>query len=256
MPAIRSSSYRFLPLLMMALLSGAVSTGCSKTKTSQDYLADAQGYHAKGDDKSAVIQLKNALQQDANNGDARYLLGKIYSNNGNLAAAEDELHKALSNVREKDKVQNALGQIYVQRGEFQKIIDEMRPAPAMNGEELAALLVLRGDAYLGLNKQDDAGASYAEALKAVPGFADAVLGQARLAAAGNKPDETMKLIDQVIAGQPDNVKAWLMKGDLLRAKADPAGAAKAYGQVLKIDSNNIAAHVNMASMALDAGKVD
>ena len=256
MPAIRSSSYRFLPLLMMALLSGAVSTGCSKTKTSQDYLADAQGYHAKGDDKSAVIQLKNALQKDASNGDARYLLGTIYSNNGNLAAAEDELHKALSSAREKDKVQNALGQIYLQRGEFQKIIDEMKPVPAMKGEELAVLLVLRGDAYLGLNKQDDAGTSYAGALMAVPGFADAVLGQARLAAAGNKPDETMKLIDQVIAAKSDNVKAWLMKGDMLRAKADPEGAAKAYAQVLKIDGNNIAAHVNLASMALDAGKMD
>ena len=256
MQVYRSRNHRVLPLLMIALLSGAVSTGCSKTKTSQDYLADAQSYHAKGDDKSAVIELKNALQMDANNGDARYLLGTIYSNSGNLPAAEDELHKALSNVKDKDKVQNALGQIYVQRGEFQKIIDEMKASPSLKGEELAALLVLRGDAYLGLNKQDDAGAAYADALKAVPGYADAVLGQARLAAAGNKPDETMKLIDQVIAAKPDYVKAWLMKGDLLRAKADLEGAAKAYQQVLKVDANNIAAHVNLGSMALDAGKLD
>lgn len=254
MPVARSRNHR--NVLIMALLAGAISAGCGKTKTSQDYLADAQGYHAKGDDKSAVIQLKNALQTDANNGDARYLLGTIYGSTGNLAAAEDELHKALASAQDKDKVQNALGQIYLQRAEFQKIIDEMKATPAMKGEELAALLVLRGDAYLGLNKQADAGASYADALKAVPNFADAVLGQARLAAAGSRLDDAMKLVDQVIAGKPDNVKAWLMKGDLLRVKSDPEGAAKAYGQALKIDGNNIVAHVNLASMALDAGKMD
>ncbi len=254
MPADRRSNHR--NILMMALLAGVISTGCSKTKTSQDYLADAQAYHAKGDDKSAVIQLKNALQKDANNGDARYLLGTIYSDTGNLAAAEDELHKALSNAKDREKVQNALGQIYVQRGEFQKIIDEMKVDPALKGNELAALLVLRGDAYLGLNKLDDAGKSYADALKAVPNFADAVLGQARMAAASNKFDETMKLIDQVIAGKPDYIKAWIMKGDMLRMKADPEGAAKAYGEALKIDGNNIPAHVNLASIALDENKLD
>ncbi len=254
MPGNRNRNNRYISLLMIALL--VVVSGCSKTRSSRDYLNDAQSYHAKGDDKSAVIQLKNALQKDANNGEARYLLGTIYSNGGNLAAAEDELRKALPNVQEKDKVQNALGQVYLGRGEFQKIIDEMNPSPQMKGPTLATLLVLRGNAYLGLNKRDEAGSAFGEALKAVPGFADAMLGQARLAIFENKPDEAMILIVQVLSKEPGNVTAWIMKGDLLRAQANASGAAEAYREALKVDGNSIQAHVNLASLNIDLGKLD
>ncbi len=247
---------RYISFLMQSLILVAAVSGCSKTQSSQDYFKDAQGYHVKGDDKSAVIQLKNALQKDAGNGEARYLLGTIYINIGNLAAGEDELHKALLNVQEKDKVQNALGQIYLGRGEFQKIIDEINPTPQMTGRTLAGLFVLRGEAYLGLKKSDAAKTAFNDSLKTVPGFADALLGQARLAAFGNNPDEAMTLVDQVIAGESGNVKAWVTKGDLFRARSDLGGAMKAYRQVLMSDGNNIAAHLSLASLNLEAGKID
>lgn len=241
---------------MIALLSAVVVSGCSKTRSSRDYLNDAQSYHAKGDDKSAVIQLKNALQKDANNGEARFMLGTIYSGSGNLAAAEDELKKALPNVKDKEKVQNALGEVYLGRGEFQKIIDEMNPVSQIKGRALATLLVLRGNAYLGLNKRDAADSSFVEALKADPGFAGAILGQARLAVSENKPDEAMMLVGQALLKEPRNIAAWIMKGDLLRAEANANGAAEAYRQALKVDGNSIQPHVNLASLSIDLGKLD
>ena len=43
---------------------------------------------------AATIQLKNALQKDASLGEARYLLGKIYLEQGDYPGAEKELTRA------------------------------------------------------------------------------------------------------------------------------------------------------------------
>ena len=45
-------------------------------------IASAKDYIAKNDRPAATIQLKNALQKDASLGEARYLLGKIYLEQG------------------------------------------------------------------------------------------------------------------------------------------------------------------------------
>ena len=50
-------------MISVALIGGGV-TGCEKTKDAQTLIADAKQYQQKGDDKAAIIQLKNALQKN------------------------------------------------------------------------------------------------------------------------------------------------------------------------------------------------
>lgn len=242
--------------LMIALITAVALGGCSRGQSSLEYLKDAERYHASGDDKSAIIQLKNALQKDPNNGDARFLLGKIYSDNGNFAAAEDELQMAMQLEKDRGKVQVVLGGVYLGRGEFQKIIDGLQSEPAMSAQTKAEVFALRGNAYLGLGKKNEAGAAFSEALKLIPGYQEALLGQARLAALDKKLDDSLKLVGSAIANDPKSVKAWLMKGDLLRAQSNNDEAMNAYREILKFDQGNIPAHVSMASLDLVAGKND
>ncbi|HQT25546.1 MAG TPA: tetratricopeptide repeat protein, partial [Burkholderiales bacterium] len=168
-------------ILSAALISAVVLGGCSR-ETSQEYFNDAQRYHAKGDNKSAVIELKNALQKDPNNGDARFLLGEIYSETGDYAAAEDELQMAMQYEKYRKKVQIELGNVYLGRGEFQKIIDNLKIDAGMDAQTKAEVLAIRGNAYMGLGKTDEASTAFAESLKTSPGFQDALLGEARIAA--------------------------------------------------------------------------
>jgi Tfp pilus assembly protein PilF len=69
-------------------------TGIVLAMTSEDYLREAENYLAKGEIQAAVIQLKNALQQDPDNVRARLRLGKIYLRAGQGRAAEKELSQA------------------------------------------------------------------------------------------------------------------------------------------------------------------
>ena len=85
-----------LAILSAALLIGGGLAACSKTQTTESLLTDARQYQSKGDYKSAVIQLKNALQKTPDNAEARFLLGSIYVSSGDMKSAEKELRKALS----------------------------------------------------------------------------------------------------------------------------------------------------------------
>ncbi|MDN5836787.1 MAG: hypothetical protein L0H12_05480, partial [Nitrosospira sp.] len=54
------------------LIGGALGglAGCEKTKDTQTLIADARQYQQKGDDKAAIIQLKNALQKNPDDAEA------------------------------------------------------------------------------------------------------------------------------------------------------------------------------------------
>ncbi len=246
----------YLALWSAVLVSGIGLSGCWNSQSPQDLLKEAQNYHAKGDDPAAIIQLKNALQKDANYGDARYLLGTLYKETGNLAAAEDELHRALLSGVNKEKVQGDLGQVYLSRGEFQKVIDEIKPDSASKPEVQASILVLRGDAFIGLGNREDAAASFEEAQKTDPAYLGAILGQARLQAAEGKLDAALNLVGQVITKDPRNVDAWIMKGDMYRATDKTDAAADAYKQAAAIDSKNPQAHANLAALYVTTGQMD
>lgn len=243
-------------ILSIALISAFALGGCSRGESSSEYLKDAQNYHAHGDNKSAIIQLKNALQKDPNNGEARFLLGEIYRETGNFSAAEDELQMALQYEKNRSLVQLALGKVYLGRGEYQKVIDELQIEAGMDTQTKAGVLAIRGGAYIGLGRNDEARTAFADALKAAPDFQDALLGEARLAAAEKKPDDALKLVGEALSKDPKSVNAWIMQGDLYRAQSNNDKALEAYQEILKFDSANIPARVSLTSIDLAIGKYD
>src|SRR4051812_14146088 len=66
---------RFIGCLLPTILATVLLVaGCAHKDNSQ-LLADAKASQAKGDHRTAVVQIKNILQQQPDNGEARYLLG-------------------------------------------------------------------------------------------------------------------------------------------------------------------------------------
>ena len=63
-------------------------------KSMEEHIAQAQQHIASGDNNTAIIELKSAIQSDPKNAQARFLLGKVYMQSNDFASAEKELTRA------------------------------------------------------------------------------------------------------------------------------------------------------------------
>ena len=106
------------------------------------YLEDAKAYQGKGEHRAAIIQLKNALQQEGSNREARLLIAQSYLKLGDGASAEKELKRARELGATPQQVLPLLGQAYLQQQKFRQVLDELKAdkdAPAALRAELLAV---------------------------------------------------------------------------------------------------------------------
>lgn len=235
------------------LLTGGLAA-CSKFQGSEALVAEAKEYQKKGETKAAIIQLKNALQKNPDDADARYLLGAIYYDAGDLPSAEKELRKALSLGANSAKVLPILGKTLLAQGQFQKVLNDIAlPAGATADPEL---LALRGNAFLALGKAGEARESFSLALKQNPDFAEALIGSAKQSLLERDSATAASLVDKAIDKNPKNVDAWLFKGDLLRAQGKNEDALVVYAKAAELKPNNIAPHIARAHIHINAKQFD
>jgi len=98
-----------------------ILSGCGSV-SDQQQVEKAKEYLAKGDQKSALIELKSALQQNPQNSSARTYLGQLYLKAGNYAAAEKELKNARELGADDNDTLSSLGQALLQL----RKLDEVR----------------------------------------------------------------------------------------------------------------------------------
>lgn len=240
-----------LTLLAASLLFGGLS-GCNKFQSAESLVNQAREYQTKGDNPSAIIQLKNALQKSPDNADARFLLGTIYNKVGDAASAEKELRRALQLGYAADKVLPELVTALLAQGNFQAVVDETGKLDARL--LTPQMLTLRGNALLGLNQGSEAQAAFAQALAATPGLPGALLGLSRHALSEKNAAQADDYVEQAIRQNPQNPEVWLFKGDLKRAQGDNDQAVAAYRQILQIQPGHVAALLNLAMMQTSEGQ--
>lgn len=105
--------------------------GCQEQLSDAEYIARARQHQQKGELKTAVIELKNALQHNPNNAEARLLLGQIYVRQGDGAAAQKELERALSGGIPYAAVAPALGEAQLLQGNYEQTPNATKPTNSM-----------------------------------------------------------------------------------------------------------------------------
>ena len=229
---------------------------CSKPPTIDSLMADARQYQKSGDTKSAIIQLNNVLQQNPKHAEARYLLGSIYLHAGDTLRAETQLREALIAKFDAKLALPLLAQALFEQGKFQKVLDETRFSDYGEAAAQPGIISLRGHALISLGKTEEAAQAFDEALKLKPDFAQAVLGQVRLAIQKHDTAAALQLANKAVASDPKSLDGWLMKGDLERSMNRIDAAKAAYQKALDLGPGDIAANLNMASIIMDGGKFE
>jgi putative PEP-CTERM system TPR-repeat lipoprotein len=241
--------------LTAALLSGAFLVAglgaCGKTQTTESLLTEAKQYQQKGDFKSALIQMKNAVEKSPENGEARIELGNLELMLGDTPSAEKEFRKARSLGIPAERVLPLLGKAMVQQGKFKELLVDLTPDVAAKS---APLLALRGEALLSSGKQEDAKTAFEQALALNPNSGEALLGMARFSMMARDREAAERYINDAVTKDPKNAEAFMAKGTLLRIQNKPDEALAAFSQALVLDPAHRSAHIEKAYIEISRGK--
>ncbi len=175
----RNAKLKRSALLVSAIvLLGTGLSACNRDKSSAALLAEAKQYQQKGDRKAALIQLKNAVAQSPEDGEARIALGALQLELGDIPSADKEIRKAASLGISAERTMPLLARTLQAQGKFKELLDQITPEKAKNS---APLLALRGDAFMATGDAAQAKASYEQALALNPNSGEALVGLARQA---------------------------------------------------------------------------
>ena len=232
-----------------------LAAGCSNGPSAEVLMAKAQEAQVKGNYKTAIIYLKNVLQKNEENAEARYLLGLSYNEAGEPRSAEKEFRAAIDLHKDEVIVKPHLVKALLLQGDYERVLKETQQEE--DGIASAPeLLSARGIAQLSLGSIDAAKISFNEALAKSPGFPNALLGQARIAAAVHDIATASGLVDQALKKLPRDLDGLLVKGDLLRLANDNEAALVVYQKVTAYYPDNITARLNIAAIYLTLSQYD
>jgi putative PEP-CTERM system TPR-repeat lipoprotein len=239
--------------VILALLSPAYAA--TDPKKAESYLTEGQKSLKKGDLRAAIIQFKNAVQNDPENAAARFELGVAQFAAGDAVSAEKELRLAREKGLDEAKVLPVLAQVYLRQGKDDQLLSEI-PVGERAKEAESEIRLMRGYAFINKQRIDDAEASFQEALKRTDKPSRAQVGLARLRAAAGKLDEANGMVSQALAAEPKLLEGWMLTAQLRRAVDDQKGALDAYAKVLDIDPRNDAARLERANVLMALDRVD
>jgi cellulose synthase operon protein C len=243
------------PALALVAASTLLLLAC-RNDSPEALIASARAYEAKGDHKGAIIQLRNALQQNPADGEVRLLLGRALLQAGDSFSAQRELRKALEYGQSADVVLPPLARAMLEQGEAAKLVAEFGDRKLTDIDAEASLRSSVGHAQLQLQKFGDAEASFSAASALKPDYLPARLGVAKLMAAANKIDDANQLIDAIVAAHPKAAEAHALQSDLRLLRGDQAGAKTSLEQAIAADESFLPARFALIQILINQKQFD
>lgn len=244
----------FITSALTTTLLAAFLGGCGDSPES--LIASSRDFLAKNDNKAAVIQLKNALQQNPSLGEARFLLGKTLLETGDTRGAEVELRKAHDLKYSPEQTIPLLAKAMLGAGQTKKIIEEFGKTDSLSGEPLAALKTTLSVAFLVQGNRDAAQLALSDALKAQPDFAPALLSLARNKVSNRDLEGAQAIVAQVLEKNPKNHDALLLNGSLQGVKSGTEAALTDYRKAIEAKPDFIAGHAAVITSLFQQQKFD
>ncbi|WP_260291308.1 XrtA/PEP-CTERM system TPR-repeat protein PrsT [Sedimenticola hydrogenitrophicus] len=245
-PRARARISAYILLFTASLLHAA---------TTEEYIKEAEAYLEKGEARTAVIQLKNALQENPTSIEARLLLGRIYLQAGDGASAEKEFERAKRMNAAKSYWELPLARAYLMQGKFQEVLDNLQEEPGSSLENRTSIWLLRGDAYHGLRQYAQARDAYTTARQLDPQSQQAMLGLIMTDIAENHRSEALGNLDTLLSNHPENIAARVMRGEIQQLTGNPDLARADFDQVLEQQPENIRALLGRAQINLTGGNL-
>jgi putative PEP-CTERM system TPR-repeat lipoprotein len=251
----QSSARRGIDLAIRTSVAFVMGIGFSASvlaspEKASSYYEDALKRYEKNEMSAAVIQLKNALQQDSKMLAAHLLLGKALLRNGDLKGAEAALEEALKQGVNRGEVALPLGRVYLALGRPEMVIERISAAglpPALQVE----VLTMRGNAYIESGKNTLAVESFENARAIDPRSASPLVAEVPMLLAAGRLEQAKDKASKAVELAPNDASAWNVKASVQHASFDASGALVAYGKALTLAPNHVDARIARAALLID-----
>jgi tetratricopeptide (TPR) repeat protein len=228
------------PRLLMATLviAAAAAAGCSADPevAKREYLASGDRYLADGKLNEAIVQYRNAIQQDPRFGEARLKLAEAYEKTDQPVNALREYVRAADLMPDDVDLQIKAGRYLILARQFEdarnRALNALEKDPRNPGAQ-----VLLGNALAGLNDFESAVTELEEAISIDPTVeAYASLGAARRAA--GQTAEAEEAFQRAVEIAPDLPEAHLALANYLLSVNKAPEAEKALLDAARLDPDN------------------
>lgn len=233
------------PQLLLSIVLVASVTACADEATR---LQRAKEHLADDNHRAASIELKNILQGNPENAEARALLGDMALRNGDAATAIKELRRAREAGAGHDLYLVNLARALLRAGRHEEVV-KLDPDLLSDNGNKAALLALRGFARLGQEDEAAAGEDFSASLALVPDQTDALIGQARLAQNSGDTAAALAILERITSGGQQNHVALAALAQLQFKEGRFEAAEQAFRRALDSISNTRLVHERLVYMA-------
>lgn len=236
----------------MAIACAALLLGGCFDDSAETLVEKAKASMEKQDSKAAAILLKSALQKDAQNATARFMLGKLLLEAGDLRGSTIEFQKAADLGYDRDQVVPALAYVMYSRGDSAKALSSFGSVTLGSKGAEASLKSTLAAAQLTLGKSQEALVLVDAALAANPRFTQALLLKAKILGAQRKLDDAFGVVAIAVDTDPKSGEPHKVRGDLWMGKGpDLVAAESSYREAIKVEPGNVSAHAALIWLALN-----
>jgi putative PEP-CTERM system TPR-repeat lipoprotein len=221
---------------LLLVTTTLVLFACSDPEVNdQQLVLVAREYLDQNKMREAAIELRNALQGNPGNAEARYLLGMINLDVGDTASAEKEFRRAADTGWSEEQARIGLARAMVNNRAFQKVLDEIEVKDSYSANARADLYALHSFAQAGLGDMKQARETLGKG-SAIDANAFQVLKstiQIQLAAGDIK--NAGESLEHALTVYEENQEILLLSASVALRNKDKEGAVGVYKKVIALD---------------------
>ena len=238
----------------MPVALAILMAGCSNAEQSKrQFYENGERFLKENKYQEAIVEFRNALQQDDKYGEARLKLAEAYTGAGNANAAFREYVRAADLLPQNNDAQIKAASFLMLAGQFEDARTRILPVVDRDPTNVEAQLIL-GNSLAGLKDLDGAVKEIEGAIQLDPGRGLTYSNLAALRLAQGQKDQAKAAFQKAVEVDPRSVSAWLALANFQWSTADSEGAETSLKRALDVDPKHILANRAMAVFYMGSGR--
>jgi len=230
-----------------------VLSACGDNDSAQTYINKAEILIVEKQDSAAIISLKNALKIDANNIQARFLLGRLYLNSGDAASAVKELERANKLKYDANKVLPLLARAYMLTEADDDILALASQEKSLSTAK-TQYLAYKTMAALRIGDDELAKKTVDTALNIAKADGYTMLANAYFEFSKQDVAHARTLVERILTATPDNADALMLQGQIASVEGDYPLAIASFKRYQQLQPNSGKVQFFIADALLKEGK--